>query len=144
MTRRSITRGLVTGAGWLLLTVVTLCASAATPKRVLILDSFGRDVAPFNVGVSAFRTTLGRELGEPIDLHEESLELGRFAEPAREAPFVNFLKTRFEGYPLDLVVPVSAPAVKFVAQHRGHLFPNTPISFVAAEPRLRGEKRLER
>ena len=136
MTRRSITRGLGAGAGWLLLTVVTLCASAATPKRVLILDSFGRDVAPFNVATSAFRTTLGRELGEPIDFHEESLELGRFAEPAREAPFVDFLKIRFEGYPLDLVVPVGAPAVKFVAQHREHLFPNTPIMFVAAEPRL--------
>lgn len=120
----------------LLLILATPGASAATPKRVLILDSFGRDVAPFNVVASTFRTTLGRELGEPIDLYEESLELGRFAEPAREAPFVDFLKTRFEGYPLDLVMPVGAPAVKFVAQHREHLFPNTPIVFAAAEPRL--------
>ena len=27
------------------------------PRRVLILDSFGRDVAPFNTAAAAFRTT---------------------------------------------------------------------------------------
>lgn len=120
----------------LLLILATPGASAATPKRVLILDSFGRDVAPFNVAGSILRTRLARELGEPVDIHQESLELGRFAGPDREAPFVGFLKSRFEGYPLDLVVPVGAPAVKFVAQHREQLFPNIPIVFTGADPRL--------
>lgn len=129
-------RGFRAGVVWLLLTLVTFGAAAATPKRVLILDSFGRDVAPFNAAVSTFRTTLAREFGEPMDIYEVSLEAARFAAPKGEGPLVEFLKSRFEGYPLDLVVPVGAPAVNFAAQHRERLFPETPLVFTAVEPRL--------
>jgi signal transduction histidine kinase len=80
--------------GLLLLVLAILCAAGATPKRVLIPDSYGRDVAPFNASGSAFRTTLASELGEPVDLHEVSLEMGRFADPAMDKPFVDFLEHR--------------------------------------------------
>ena len=59
------------------------CAFAETPKRILILDSFGRDIAPFNTAVSTFRTTVAKELGEPVDIYEASLDAARFAEPRR-------------------------------------------------------------
>ncbi len=58
------------GTGLLVLASAALCASAATPKRVLILNSFEREVAPFNTVVSAFRTTLVRELGQPVERPE--------------------------------------------------------------------------
>lgn len=120
----------------LMLALTTCFASAATPKRVLILDSFGRDIAPFNAGASAFRTTLARELGEPVDIYEASLDAARFAEPEKEEPFVAFLKSRFESRQLDLVVPIGAPATRFMAKYRQSLFANTPIVFMATEPRL--------
>ncbi len=120
----------------LLLVLVTLCASAATPKRILILDSFGQDVAPFKAGVSVFRTTLAREFGEPVDIHEMPLEAARFAVSEREGALVAFLKSSFEGYPLDLVVPVGAPAARFAAQYRERLFPDSLILFIGVEPRL--------
>ncbi|HJU62701.1 MAG TPA: PAS domain S-box protein [Candidatus Binatia bacterium] len=49
-----------------------LGATNARPSRVLILDSFGRDVAPFNVAAAAFRTTTGGEgsFGIPAQLLE--------------------------------------------------------------------------
>ena len=120
----------------LLVLVVACCASAATPKRLLILDSFGRDVAPFNTAVSTFRTTLARELGAPVDIYEASLDAARFAEPERETPFVEFLKFRFEGRSLDLVVPVGAPAARFVSKYRDALFPNVPVVFTGVDPRI--------
>jgi signal transduction histidine kinase len=108
----------------------------ASPKRILILDSFGRDVAPFNVAVSAFRTTIARELGEPVDIYEASLDKARFAEPEKDGPFIEFLRSRFETRPVDLVVPIGAPAVRFVAQHRDQLFPGTPIVYTGTDPRM--------
>ncbi|MDS4071335.1 MAG: ATP-binding protein [Candidatus Competibacter sp.] len=129
-------RWLGVGLVALLLTLAMSGASAALPKRVLILDSFGRDVAPFNAGVSVFRTTLAREFGEPVDIHEMPLEAARFALSEREGALVAFLKSSFEGYPLDLVVSVGAPAAKFAAQYRERLFPDSPILFVGVEPRL--------
>jgi len=127
----------------MLLTLAALGASAATPKRVLILDSFGRDVAPFSIGVSAFRSTLARELGEPVDIYEAPLDMARFAGPGFEEPLVDFLEHRFAGSPVDLVVPVGAPAVRFAAQYRERLFAGTPILFVGAEPRTLPPDALE-
>jgi signal transduction histidine kinase len=111
-------------------------ASAVAPKRILILDSFGRDVAPFNAAVSTFRTTIARELGQPVDIYEASLDRARFAAPEKDGPFVEFLRSRFEAQPLDLVVPIGAPAVKFAMQYREKLFPDTPIVYTGVDPRL--------
>jgi signal transduction histidine kinase len=123
-------------AGLLLLTLAIRCAAADSPKRVLILDSFGRDVAPFAAVTSAFRTTLAEELGEPVDFYDTPLDMARFAEPDKEGLFLEFLKARFEDRPLDLVVPIGAPAVRFVVRYRERLFPSTPIVFTAVDPRL--------
>ena len=109
---------------------------AAGPKRVLILDSFGRDVAPFAAVASAFRTTLAEELGAPVNFFDASLDMARFGEPEKESLLVEFLKARFENRPPDMVVPIGAPAVRFAAQYRDRLFPGTPMVFTGVDPRL--------
>ena len=130
-------RGYGLGLGLLLAALTTFYVSGATiPRHVLILDSFGRDIAPFNVAASTFRTTLAKELGGPVDIYEATMDAARFSEPEKEGPFVEYLKSRFEGRPLDLVVPIGAPAVRFMAKYREVLFPKTPIIFMGVEPRL--------
>jgi hypothetical protein len=114
----------------------TLCAANENPKRVLILNPFGRDVEPFSASVSEFRSTLVRELGEPVDFHEIPLELARFTGAEGEAPLVDFLEDRIKSQPVDLVVPIGGAGVQFAARHRERLFLDTPILAVAAEPRM--------
>src|SRR5512137_2542028 len=118
--------------GLVLLNLAALSASATTPKRVLILDPFGRDVAPFSTAVSAFRTTLARELGERVDIYELPLELARFAGPEGEGPLVAFLEGRIKSHPVDLVVPIGTGGVQFAARYRERLFPNTPVLVVGS------------
>jgi PAS domain S-box-containing protein len=103
--------------------------SAATdlPKRVLLLDSYGRNVAPVSTVISVFRTELSSRSPEPIDLHEISLEMARFAQPEEELPFVNFLRERFSGHNPIMVVSVGGPAFNFVVRHRNNLFPASPL-----------------
>jgi two-component system, LuxR family, sensor kinase FixL len=72
-----------------------LGATNARPRRVLILDSFGRDVAPFNSAAAAFRTTLARDLGEPVDSYEESLDMARFAALEKEEPLPSATVVQF-------------------------------------------------
>ena len=131
-----MTRRCGASVGLLVLTLATLGASAASPKRVLILDPFGRNVAPFTTAVSSFRTTLARELGEPVDIYELPLELARFAGPEGETPLVTFLEGRLKEQPVDLVVPVGTAGMQFAARHRDRLFPNTPVLVLASEPRM--------
>ncbi|HYH42981.1 MAG TPA: hypothetical protein VD867_13460, partial [Burkholderiales bacterium] len=92
-------------------------------KRVLILDSFGP--SPVAVGAAAFRETLERELGEPVDIHHASLDAARFTDPDHEAQLVAFLKARYTGK-LDLVAPILMPAAQFVSR-QGDLFGTTPV-----------------
>ncbi|MCU0290426.1 MAG: histidine kinase [Thermoanaerobaculaceae bacterium] len=136
MTRRCAAPRLSPAVGLVLLGLSTLGLSAETPKRVLIVDSFGRDVAPFSVAASSFRTTLVRELGAPVDLYEVSLELSRFDDAQSGAAFLEFLERRVRARPVDLVVPVGAPAVSFVGTNRDRLFPATPVVITGADPRF--------
>jgi PAS domain S-box-containing protein len=112
-------------------------ASAASPnKRVLILDPFERDVAPFSTVAAAFRTTLALELGEPVEFHEVALDLARGDGAEEEGLLLALLKSQIKVRPIDLVVPIGAMSVRFAARHRERLFPDTPVLVVAADPRL--------
>jgi len=44
--------------------------------------------------------------------------MARFADPGSEKPLVDFLEQRVAGSPVDLAVPIGAPAVRFTAQNR--------------------------
>src|SRR5579859_7031045 len=123
-------------AGLFLSLWATHCATAAPSKRVLILDSFMRDVPPFSTGASAFRTTLSHELGESVNICEVPMDMERFADTAVEKPFFNFLDERLASLPVDLVVLFGSPAVRFAAQHRATLFRATPILCSGVDPRL--------
>ncbi len=136
MTPLSMTRWSGACVGLFALALAALCASAAGPKRVLILDPFGRNVAPFTTCVSSFRSTLARELGEPVDIYELPLELTRFSGPEGETPLVTFVEGRLNEQPVDLVVPVGTAGMQFAARHRDRLFPTTPVVVLGAEPRM--------
>jgi hypothetical protein len=79
-------------------------------------------------------------LSEPVDIYEESLDMARFAEAEKEGPLVEFLQHRFAGRKLDLVAPISAPALSFAARYRERLFPKTPMLIIGTDQRrLRSE-----
>ena len=105
------------------MTLTALCASAAGPKRVLILDPFEGAVAPFSTVSSTFRTTLAQELGGgQVDFYEVPLDLARFAGPEGEGPLVTFLEGRIKNRPVDLVVPIAGTGAQFAVKYRQRLF----------------------
>src|SRR6478736_3091599 len=69
-------------------------AAAATPKRVLIVHSFGNAAPPFTTHSTAFEKELTEKMGEPVDLDEVSLDVGRYATPDMEEAFVEFIRKR--------------------------------------------------
>jgi signal transduction histidine kinase/ABC-type uncharacterized transport system substrate-binding protein len=119
-------------AFWLL---ASLCAQAAAPKRVMILNPYSRDTAPFAVVAAAFRSTIATELREPIDFREIPLDLAHISESGEQA-LVAFLEERLAENPVDLVVPLGGAGASFAARHQDRLFRETPIVLVGAEPRM--------
>src|SRR5262245_4058376 len=112
-----------------------LDATAAEPKRVLLLHSFGRDFPPFSDFAARFREELFKQSPDPIDLYESSLMSARFREPIEEGPFVEYLRTLFAERKVDLIVAFAAPAAQFIQRYRPQLFPTTPMLITAVEQR---------
>lgn len=106
------------------------------PKRVLILESLGRNFAPWNTITPAFKTELLRQFPAPIEFHESAVETARENEPRAEAAFVEYVRALHLRSPPDLVVPVGAPATQFWWRHRQSLFPAVPVVIGGIEARL--------
>ncbi len=119
-------------------------ASAAEPKRVLLVHSFGSAAPPFTVESTAFETELVDKMGERVDLDEVSLDMARYADSDMQEAIVDYLQKRQAKWKPDLVVPIGAPASVFVANYRNRLFPETPILYASADRRLLPPGALEK
>ena len=105
-------------------------------KRVLILESFGRDFAVWNAVPPAFKQELARQLPWPIEFHEAALETARVDQPQAETAFMEYLRALYAQHPPELVVPVGAPAAQFLCRHRAGLFSRTPVLIGGIDQRL--------
>jgi PAS domain S-box-containing protein len=121
--------------GFLLLTLATFCASAANPKRVLIVHSFGSASPPFTTHSIAFETELTEKLGAKVDLDEISLDEARYESADMKEALVDYIRKRQDKWRPDLVVPIGSPACVFVAENRERLFPETPILYTGTASR---------
>ncbi|HOW64318.1 MAG TPA: hypothetical protein P5186_14915 [Candidatus Paceibacterota bacterium] len=106
------------------------------PKRVLIVESYGRDITPWNVITPAFKNELARQWQTAIEFHESALETARNEESRAELAFVDYLRALYAKQPPDLVVPVGAAATQFWWRHLPVLFPSTPVVIGGIEHRL--------
>jgi signal transduction histidine kinase len=117
----------------LLLSLAMAVAAPASPKRVLMLHSFGPDFG--DEYSKDLRAEIDRRLPGEVDLYESWLISARFAAPEGDAAFASYLKALFSEHPLDLVVTVGAPAAEFVEKYRRPLFVSTPVLLTDIEER---------
>ncbi len=108
---------------------------ADTPKRVLLLHSYGEDFAPYSDLSLAFRDELTRSLGQPVDLIEVSLVTAAGGASLEDTPFVDYLQALLVGRKPDLVVPIGGPASNFAQRQRQRLFPDVPTLYAAVDDR---------
>jgi signal transduction histidine kinase len=111
--------------------------SAAEPelRRVLIINSFGNRFAPFDLFTSTLRSEIARQRGGPVEFLETPLEMARFAEPAEEAAFAEYLRALTADRRPDIVVTVGGPAAAFVARYREPLFATVPVLVTGLDER---------
>ena len=110
-------------------------ASAAEPRRVLLLHAFGHPYSPWSDMAGSFRAELVKQSPDRIDLYEVSLDTARIQDPKDEGPFVEYIRALVAGRNLDLIVPVGSRAAEFMQRHRRELFPATPMLILGAELR---------
>src|SRR5580692_1072064 len=110
-------------------------ASAAEPKQLILLHSFGREVRPWSDYAQSIHSELQRQSPWPLDITDHSLISARSDDDDSERAFIEYLRALFVKRPPDLIVSVGAPAASFVQRHREQLFAATPMVFTAVEQR---------
>jgi signal transduction histidine kinase len=119
----------------LLIFAATSAATAAEPKRVLLLHSFGPQFPPWVFIAAKFREEIFRQSPGQVDLYEASLEGARFQQLDDQRPLVEYLKALFSSRKLDLIVTIGAPASSFLQKYREQFFPSTPVVLSSSEQR---------
>ncbi len=106
---------------------------AAEAKRVLVLFETESNLPAAVIAGAALRKAL---LSKPSDLvdFDEFLDLDRFPEPAHRALMARFLREKYTGTPVDVVIAAGSQALDFMLEHRGDLFPDASLIFLAVEP----------
>ena len=105
------------------------------PRHVLLLYSYEREFT-HTAFAGMFRPELTRSSTEPIDYIEVALQTAGESVRAPDDSIATRLGSTFAGTRLDLVVAIGGPAAAFAQQHRGQLFPTTPMLFAAVDRRF--------
>lgn len=123
------------GLVWLLAgTAIATAQEPAAPevraqKKVLVVHSSRRD-APYTVLVEdALRRTISDALGRHVDYYAEYIDAARFSGPAYAAAVRQFLRNKYGGLRLDVIIAEGATPFDFLVQHRSELFPGVPLVF---------------
>jgi signal transduction histidine kinase len=109
--------------------------TAAQPKKILFLHSFGPNFQSWATWSREIRNELNKQSPWPLDIQEQSLVTARGGNDSSEAKFAEYLGALYAQRPPDLIVAMGAPAARFVQQHRADLFPTTPMLLAAIEVR---------
>jgi hypothetical protein len=106
--------------------------TARERKTVLVLYGESR-VTP---GIFRIDETIRSRLATAaprVELFTEYLDLSWAMGPTYEARVLDYLRAKYEGRRIDVVVPVATTALRFAVQHRRDLFSGAAIVFCAVD-----------
>lgn len=105
-------------------------STAAKPKRVLFIESFSPQFQPEDFVQARVRRAAAR-FDEPLEFFEVSIEQGLVDQP--DGPLLDYIRSLFQTGAPDLIVTVSAPAMRFAGRRRAELFPDVPLLHTGAD-----------
>src|ERR1044072_512064 len=117
----------------LLICVASLAVSAQTiqPKRLVVLYCDNKEF-PGNVRFEeSFKTRLQLGQRQDVEYFPEYFEYSRFPEQKHITFFRDYLRAKYAGRTVDVVVASADAPLDFLLHYRSEVFPNPPIVFVA-------------
>jgi signal transduction histidine kinase len=131
--------GLVPGLA--LAGVLSYCPSAAasepdTPKLVVVLYPHGSDGAPGILQINrAIKSIFASEAPWRIEICNEYIAAVRLRDGDFKQAQVSFLRQKYAGRKVDLVIAATSTSLDFLLEHRDELFPSVPVVFATADQR---------
>jgi signal transduction histidine kinase len=118
---------------------LVLLASASTPPTVWAQERAHRTVLAIHWGSADFPPTplvnasiqsaLRSDPDIQVDYFTEYLESDAFAAEAASQALTDYIRQKYRGRRIDVVIAIADPALRFVLDHRDELFPGVPIVY---------------
>jgi transcriptional regulator with PAS, ATPase and Fis domain len=103
------------------------------PKRVMVLYWYGRDFAGNIKFDESFQSVLQTAPSGSIEYYPEYFDTKRFPGENQAQLLFEYLKQKYEGIRIDVVVTASDVALDFFLRYRKELFPTAPIVFTSVK-----------
>ena len=110
-------------------------AQPVTPKRIVVLYWDNKDFPGNILFDEAFKSQLRKSGGDGIEYYPEYLETTRFPGEQYELTYRQYLRDKYAGRHIDVVVASADPTLDFLLKNRTDIFSNCPIVFVANQAR---------
>ncbi len=120
--------------GLLCLTSAAMAAQVGD-RNVLVLYSHEREMAIYAPFDRALRSQMESAATYPLTFYTEYLDLLRFPGDEQQQTLVEYLRVKYSGKPINLIVAVSPLAFNFVSKNGDALFPGTPVVFASVNIR---------
>jgi signal transduction histidine kinase len=120
--------------GLIIIAWLAALASAAwggekRPQSVLVIDEYSQNY-PRSVQINrGFITTLDAESGHSVYTHFENLSVNAFEIPHYYELFRDFLKEKYRGTKLGVIVSYGSLSLSYATRLRDELWPQTPLVF---------------
>jgi signal transduction histidine kinase len=103
-------------------------------RQVVVLNSTRLDDQFSVTWARELPKLLGDGLPEGVDFYAEYFDFVRYARPEYESAYLDLLRLKYGGRPIDLVIVIGALAIDFMSRHRNDLFRGTPTVFYSLTP----------
>jgi signal transduction histidine kinase len=113
-------------------TNVLLAQQSGSPKRVVVLYWYDKNYPGHVRWDQGFKPALEQGAEGSIEYYPEYLEANRFPGENQSQILHDYLKDKYAGRPIDVVVAQSEVSLTFLARYRNDLFPNVPVVFYSA------------
>src|SRR5688500_753967 len=99
-------------------------------RRTVLAIHWGPEDFPITPAVNeAIQKGLRSDPDIPIDYFVEYLESGAFPADTAAQSLADYIRQKFRGRRIDVVIAIADPSLRFVLDHRDTLFPGVPIVY---------------
>ena len=92
-------------------------------KNVLILYGERLDLPAIRAAEQSLRETFAASTTPQVEWFAEYFDFARFPTAEHEANLTRYLRERYAGRKIDLIMPVSSLSLRFLLRHREEIFP---------------------
>ena len=110
-------------------------STEARTRHVVLLVDERTELPGLSVLSADFQHSLKSGSVDPVEIYTEEMDLSRFKSEAYSARFRDYLRSKYAGRKIDVVVGAMGPSLDFLVKDGKDVFPGTPIVFCGIDKR---------